>query len=383
MRLLVIALLVGMWPTTARALDIANAWSPHNRERPRRHATRYIVLHTTEGSSRGALTKLRRDGEAHYLVTESGRVLRIIEKGRVAYHAGTSMWRGQRNLDRVSLGIEVAGRHNRRLRPAQIGALRELLRQLQSVYRIEDDRVLTHSMVAYGRPNKYHRYLHRGRKRCGMLFGDLELRAKLGLGPGPERDPDVAAGRLRVADRRLYKRLFPPRPAAAPDREPPSAIASDRSKLEKDRAHATMAAAPTEQTRPRAEQTSEETPRGRLEDVRVVTHRWRSARALVGEHWDEETTIYLFPSGLVRTGEELRRDPEGRRLLQALPRGTRVVAHKRFGGYVGARRAPSDIAGQRWNDPETLYRFPDGRLVPGHRVDAGRVPKSTLVFPPA
>ncbi len=380
--MLVIALLAGMWPATAQALDIANAWSPHNRERPRRAVTRYIVLHTTEGSSRGALTKLRREGEAHYLVTESGRVLRIIQKDRVAYHAGTSMWRGQRGLDRISLGIEVAGRHDRELRPAQIRALRELLRQLKSVYRISDDRVLSHSMVAYGRPNKYHRYRHRGRKRCGMLFGDLELRAKLGLGPGPATDPDVAAGRLRVADRRLFRRLFPPRPDPARVASAKQTRRAPPQRTPVAEPDAPVVAAKTAERSPQPE------PHGarggkRLEDVRVVTHRWRSAKALVGEDWDRETTIYLFPSGLVRTGEELRRDPEGRRLLQALPRGTRVVAHRRFGGYVGARRAPSDIAGHRWNDPETLYRFPDGRLVPGHRVDAGRVPKSTMVFPPA
>ncbi|MEM6368944.1 MAG: peptidoglycan recognition family protein [Myxococcota bacterium] len=370
MRLSVLVLLLGLCPATARALDIDDAWSPRNRERPRRSSTRYIVLHTTEGASRGALAKLRRDGEAHYLVTETGRVLRIIDKDRVAYHAGTSMWRGQRNLDRISLGIEVAGRHDRRLRSAQVVALRELLRQLKKIYRLQDTAVLTHSMVAYGRPNKYHRYHHRGRKRCGMIFGDLDLRAQLGLGPGPARDPDVAAGRLRVADRRLYARLFPPR-------EKPKRASSEVTKLAR-------TAAPTQDTSSNTSvRTQTRGAKKLLANVQEVTHQWRSARALVGEAWQDETTIYLFPSGLVRTGAQLQQDAEGRRLLQALPRGTRVVAHRRFGGYVSARRAPSDIAGPRWNDPRTLYRFPDGRLVPGHRVDAARVPKSTLVFPPA
>jgi len=339
----------------AGALDIRNAHSPRNRERPRRPATDYLILHTTEGPGKGSLAALRRDGEAHYMVDERGRVYRIIDKHRIAFHAGRSMWAGRRDLDRLSIGIEVAGYHDRALRPAQIRALRELIRQLQSVYRIPDERVLTHSMIAYGRPNRYHRYRHRGRKRCGMVFARDSVRRALGLEERPWLDPDVRAGRLRVADPELHARLFPPESRRRVRR--PSAVRSGREPTEPAASHAGP--------------------------VRVVSGRRRSARRWLGDEFDALTTIYLFPSGLVRTGRTLAASSTGRKLLGALPRGTRVLLEHRFGGYVTAGRAPSDIAGPRWNHPETLYRLPDGEIVPGHRIDAQRIPRSTLIFPPA
>ena len=67
------------------------------------------MLHTTEGAERGALAKLSRDGEAHYLVGRSGTVYRIVDKARIAAHAGRSMWEGHQNLDRSALAVEVVG----------------------------------------------------------------------------------------------------------------------------------------------------------------------------------------------------------------------------------------------------------------------------------
>lgn len=359
--LILALLLLFEMPAWAGGLDIRDAYSRRNRQRPRRPATRYLVLHTTEGPGKGSLAKLRRDGEAHYMVDERGRVYRIIEKHRVAYHAGRSMWAGHTDLDRSSIGIEVAGYHDRDLRPAQLRALKELIRQLQSIYRIPDERVLTHSMIAYGRPNRYHRYAHRGRKRCGMVFARPRVWRALGLEERPWFDPDVRAGRLRVADSALHAVLFPEK--------------------ERDRVPR-----PTSPPRARVVARSEPAtakPGGSHERLQVVAGKPRSAPRWLGRAHDDVTTIYLFPSGLVRTGRALAASAAGRRLLDRLPPGTRVLLRHQFGGYVTAGRAPSEIAGQRWNHPETLYRLPNGKLVPGHRIDADRIPQSTLVFPPA
>lgn len=60
------------------SLRIIMAMSPRNSHRPSLHPT-YIILHTTEGAAAGALEKLRRNGEAHYLVTKMGVVYRLID----------------------------------------------------------------------------------------------------------------------------------------------------------------------------------------------------------------------------------------------------------------------------------------------------------------
>lgn len=193
----------------AEAIVFSNArLSPRNKERPLRKETLYIVLHTTEGPSANSLNKLSANGECHYLVDTQGKIWRIIDTRRVAYHCGLSMWKGRKNIDTCSIGIEVTGYHNRPLTLAQYNALKELLKQLRFHYKIAPQNVLTHSMVAYGEPNKWQRHCHRGRKRCGMLFAQSNIRAKLGLTAKYGADPDVKARRLRVADEYLEAVLY-------------------------------------------------------------------------------------------------------------------------------------------------------------------------------
>ena len=402
-------------PAEAQAdFRIVDYGSPWSERRPRRPHTRYIVLHTTEGAERGALAKLSREGEAHYLVGKNGTVHRVVDKTRIAAHAGRSMWEGRRNLDRHAVAIEVAGYHDRRPTPPQLRALRELLRQLQSLYDIPDERVLTHSMVAFGVPNRWHRRRHRGRKRCAMRLADPAVRRAMGLTARPRRDPDVAAGRLVVADRALYSALFPPvtrrsparsatpapalAPAPRPSR-PGAVIAEGQSPWDIAReayASASVTYVFPDGRRLRGDQVDDwlHIPAG----TRVVTSDGDAPAAedaldgfaVIGEDGDldaiagdektADTTIYLFPDGMVRTGAELKRDQRFRGRLEAPPEGTRVLVGYAFGGYVKGTRPPSVICGTRWNYPSTFYRFPDGEIRSGDEVDAVRIPRNTLVF---
>ena len=63
---------------------------------------------------------------------------------------------------------------------------------LKNRYRLDDLAVLTHSQVAYARPNQWISKKHRGRKNCAQNFD----RKRAGLGPTWSYDPDVRAGRL-------------------------------------------------------------------------------------------------------------------------------------------------------------------------------------------
>ncbi len=421
----------------ASALNVANRTSPRSGERARRSRTDFIILHTTEGAPKGALTKLRKNGEAHYLVNRDGSVFRIVAKDRVAFHAGRSMWNGTTELDRRSIGIEVVGYHNKTHRTAQVKALKELIRQLRDIYNVPADRVLTHGQVAFGRPNRYHRYKHRGRKRCAMSLGSLAMRKRLGLGEGPARDPDVDAGRLRVADRTLFAKMFPkvkltrrgrasgarrasrPMLAAAPTPARPAAIvpspeavskvlakvakavatatevaktkikaatapkvAAERAKVAPvQHAVAPTVAKPRTRTRTRTLAVARRPkPRAKARKRALCTTNPRvsSARSVAGPRYAAASTIYLLPDGRVRTGAQLAEKQSS--LLDKLPKGTRVLKKKMFGGYVKARRAPSKICGASWRSSDTVYRFPGGKLVGGHEVNPARLPKATMVF---
>jgi N-acetylmuramoyl-L-alanine amidase len=392
---------------SAASLDIRNHYSPRNRVRPKRPYTWYIVLHTTEGGETGSLRKVWRRGETHYFVTKNGRVYRVVDKSKIATHAGRSMWDGHGPIDNYSIGIEVVGYHDHDITDAQYRAVRELLRQLQSLYKIPDKNVLTHSMVAYGRPNRFYPFNHRGRKRCGMIFARPDVRKRLGLSASPKSDPDVRAGRLKIADLALQQYLYHARSEAAPgtatqvaDSGAPSGsdgnvITARRTawyiaRDQYDSPH-TVYIFPDGTRQPG----DEITDWGRMpvgttvlvsqEDESsfegfVEAKEGESGRTIAGEAFASETTIYLLPSGMVRTGHDLHRRRSTRRLLEALPAGTRVLVGYIYGGHVKRNRLPSRIAGRKWNYPSTFYRLPDGTILSGDEIDDSQIPPNTLVL---
>ncbi len=202
-------LAVMLCPAAVFGLDISNRYrSPRNGERSVRKSTELIVLHTTEAPERSSLNKLSDRGEAHYCVTEAGRVYRIVDRDREAFHAGRSMWKGKEDVDKFSIGIECVGYHDKAMSVVQLAAIKELVKKLQAMYHLSDDKVVCHSHVAYGAPNKWHKFKHRGRKRCGMLFATPTVRARLGLKTRPGRDEDVAKKRLKNADAYLARVLY-------------------------------------------------------------------------------------------------------------------------------------------------------------------------------
>jgi N-acetylmuramoyl-L-alanine amidase len=382
---------------------ISNLFSPLNCKRPRRPYTRYIVLHTTEGEEEGALEKIRRFGEAHYVVSYSGQVYRIIDKEKIAKHAGRSMWEGRKAIDNYSIGIEVVGYHNRDIREAQYTALRELLRQLKTLYGISDENILTHSMVAYGRPNRFHDENHRGRKRCGMVFARPEVRARLGLKSKPNQDPDVECGRLAVGDEELFGFLFARRPqtalhVAALETPPESSVIDGNWtawKIARERYNdATTVYLFPDGKRLGGDQIKDwrNIPNGtrvllnEMEDTQPfegfleIGKDGDNPKAIAGAAWRSDTTIYFFPDGLVRTGAELESLPSGRKLLEHAPIGTRLLVGYVYGGHVRKQRPPSSIAGEKWNYPSTYYRNPNGNIVSGDEVDPKAIPAGTLVF---
>jgi N-acetylmuramoyl-L-alanine amidase len=399
-------------PASAGTADpefrISDRLSPLNRRRPLRPETRYIVLHTTEGPESGSLAEVWRRGETHYFVGLDGRVLRIIDRTKIATHAGRSMWEGHRNIDDCAIGIEVVGHYNRDITESQYGALRELLRQLKEIYGIDDRHVLTHSMVAYGSPNRFHHSDHRGRKRCGMIFARPDVRLKLGLTAKPEHDADVEAGRLVVADEELYRFLYAAAPVAAvvqargaatqvPTESnvvtrnyTPWMIARDRydqpgtvyvmpdgRRLRGDQVR-DWARIP-EGTRvqiPEADADSEQA----LTGFHEIGKDGDDARALAGDAYARDTTIYFFPDGLVRTGRELAGGKTQRALLDRPPNGTRVLIGYVYGGFVKSSRPAAAIAGVKWNYPSTFYRLPDGRILSGDEIDDAAIPVGTLIF---
>lgn len=376
--------------------------SPRNRQRPTRKRTQFIILHTTEGSARGALEKLSANGECHYVVTTDGKIYSIIDKTRVAYHAGVSMWNGKTGLDAVSIGIEVVGYHNKDILPAQYKALKALLQEIKTSYRIADENVLTHSMVAYGNPNRWQKRRHRGRKRCGMLMALPTTRAKLGLYKKPAYDPDVKAGRLYDADPELSRILY----KQGPVREKEIAVVeSVASKMASNVIGPKRSAWDIARDMYRASDTVYYFPDGTKKTGAEIKN-WKSmptgtrvevgggtvenpseglvtispndpASELAGDEVRASSTFYFVPG----SGQKFR---SGATLTQgaidALPTGTRMLVGYNVGGPISPRLPVFNICGVRWNRPDTFYLTSGGKLTSGDEINDKNIPAGAMVF---
>ena len=126
---------------------------------PRTGPPSLLVMHYT-GMQTGeeAIARLR-DPEArvssHYVVEEDGRVFRLVPEERRAWHAGASYWRGRRNVNGDSIGIEIVNPGHewgyRAFPEAQVAAVIALTADIRSRWEIEDRDIVGHADVAPGR----------------------------------------------------------------------------------------------------------------------------------------------------------------------------------------------------------------------------------------
>lgn len=118
-----------------------------------------VVLHYTGMQTGQAALDRLRDAEAqvsaHYLVEEDGRVFALVAEERRAWHAGASFWKGETDLNAVSIGIEIVNPGHewgyRAFPDAQIAAVIELLTEIRGRWDIPDARIVGHSDVAPAR----------------------------------------------------------------------------------------------------------------------------------------------------------------------------------------------------------------------------------------
>ncbi len=316
---------------------------PRSFKKRRRTSTRFIVLHSTESGLRSALRTIARRGHSNYLVARNGTIYRMLDKRYRANHAGLSMWNGLRDISSHSIGVELVGYHNDPFTQAQYTSLKWLIEVMQRVYKIPDHHVLEHYRVAYGRPNRWVKRAHRGRKKDPGVFNFS--RAMAGLDSKDSRnsilyDPDVKAGRL-IPD---------------PDIDIARVRLVDRGRYDAEVA-----------------QLSEN----------VITRRnsaWRIAR---GEY-DEATTVYRFPNGTVMRGNQIRnwdRIPVGTVVYLNRDRTEDVQSVTATVPVIEQGTTAFDIAGPAYKRSDTYYIFPKGTVKHGRQVRRwSRIPPGTRVL---
>lgn len=152
-------------------------------------AVSLLVLHYTDMPTMEAARNILCDPAAkvssHYLVDEDGAIYQLVEEQNIAWHAGISGWRGFKNVNPISIGIEIANPGHRcgyrAFPPLQMQAVAELCRDIIARHRIEPRNVVGHSDIAPDR-----------KKDPGELF-DWPMLAKSGVGLWPEvSESDIA-----------------------------------------------------------------------------------------------------------------------------------------------------------------------------------------------
>ena len=118
-----------------------------------------VVLHYTEMKpAQVALDRMCDPAakvSAHYMITEEGEVIRLVNESKRAWHAGQSYWRGHKDVNSASIGIELDHPGHalgyREFSDAQFEALVPLLNNIVKRHNIPRANVVGHSDVAPAR----------------------------------------------------------------------------------------------------------------------------------------------------------------------------------------------------------------------------------------
>jgi N-acetylmuramoyl-L-alanine amidase len=162
--------------------SMRNEPSPNADERPDGYAVDCLILHYTGmKTAEDALERLCDPAakvSAHYMIDEDGRIVRLVDEKKRAWHAGVSSWQGRERLNDCSVGIEIVNPGHewgyRAFTEAQYQALEWLCPTIMSRWSIAPLRVLAHSDIAPDR-----------KEDPGELF-DWQRLARSGIGVWPE-----------------------------------------------------------------------------------------------------------------------------------------------------------------------------------------------------
>lgn len=130
---------------------------------------KYIVVTDAESASLDAENKLMASSNVnasyHYIIGVDGTIEKMVQEENIAWHAGRSEWKGERNLNAVSIGIGLIHLSSKdgknwmnlpaghpavgpKYPPQQIEALVALLAEITQRNRLEADAILTKQEIA-------------------------------------------------------------------------------------------------------------------------------------------------------------------------------------------------------------------------------------------
>ena len=120
---------------------------------------KFIIIHYTGMKKESAALKKLCDEKAnvsaHYFIKKNGEIINLVPDLYEAWHAGKSRWKKKNRLNKSSIGIEIHNRGHQygyeNFTSKQINSLKQLLKQLIQLYKIDINNILGHSDIAPSR----------------------------------------------------------------------------------------------------------------------------------------------------------------------------------------------------------------------------------------
>ena len=115
-----------------------------------------IVIHYTGMQSRiesiKRLLNPKHKVSTHYLIDRKGRILKMVDDNKIAWHAGKSKWKNYINLNKYSIGIELVNKGHEfgyeKFTISQVNKLIKLCKNLKNKYKIKNSNIVGHSDIA-------------------------------------------------------------------------------------------------------------------------------------------------------------------------------------------------------------------------------------------
>ena len=117
---------------------------------------KYIIFHYTgmksESGALRKLTNINSKVSCHYFIKKNGEIMHLVPNLYVAWHAGISSWKNEKNLNSKSIGIEISNPgHNygyKNFNKRQIKSIIKLSKTLKKRYNIKNENILGHSDIS-------------------------------------------------------------------------------------------------------------------------------------------------------------------------------------------------------------------------------------------
>ena len=138
-------------------MKIKYVYSPNFDEKNRlSKSIKFIIIHYTgmqsERESIIRLCDFKSKVSCHFLINEKGQIYRIVQENKIAWHAGKSCWKNYKNLNLISIGIELVNKGHEfgytNFKNKQLTSLTMICKNLIKKYHIKRKNILGHSDIA-------------------------------------------------------------------------------------------------------------------------------------------------------------------------------------------------------------------------------------------